>query len=161
MNYLDILIIVFIIISAIHGFKNGLIHEIASLASLILGIYLAVKFSGWAATKFQFFFSENTSFIVSFIVIFIIVSLGIYFVGKMLEKAFEEAELGPINKLAGMVFNIAKTIIILSVLIFILKFFAFSNKWPNEETRKKSFLFDRVETVAPAIYPLVVKRVKD
>lgn len=159
MNYLDVIIILLIIFSAIHGYKKGLIHELASLASLVLGIYLAIRFNEWVAAKFQYFFSQNTSFIVAFVLIFIIVSISIFFIGKMLEKTFEEAELGPINKLAGIVFNIAKTVIFLSVFIFVLNFFSFSKNWPDQATKESSFFYSRIESVAPSIYPLIVKKV--
>lgn len=159
MNYLDVIIILLIIFSAIHGYKKGLIHELASLASLVLGIYLAIKFNAWVAEKFQYFFSQNTSFIVAFILIFIIVSISIYFIGRMLEKTFEEAELGPINKLAGILFNVAKTVIFLSVLIFVLNFFPFTKNWPSQKTRDTSFFYSKIESVAPSIYPLIVKKV--
>jgi membrane protein required for colicin V production len=161
MNYIDVIIIIILIASAVHGYKKGLIHELASLASFILGIYLAIKFSGWAADKLQYFLSQNTAFIVAFIVIFLIVSISVYFIGKLLEKTFEEAELGPINKLAGIVFNLAKTVIVLSVLIFVLNFFPATSKWPSQKTRDESYLFVKIESIAPSIYPLVMKKVND
>ena len=45
MNYIDIILGLLLIFSAIGGFKNGLIAEIASLAALILGIWGAIHFS--------------------------------------------------------------------------------------------------------------------
>jgi membrane protein required for colicin V production len=161
MNYIDIIIILLLIASAVHGYKKGLIHELASLASFILGIYLAIKFSGWVADKLQYFLSQNTAFIVAFIIIFLLVSMSVFFIGKMLEKTFEEAELGPINKLAGVLFNIAKTVIVLSVLIFVFNFFQATRNWPSQKTREESFLFTKIESVAPSIYPLVMNKVKE
>jgi membrane protein required for colicin V production len=46
MNYIDIIIGIVLIVSAISGFRKGLIVEVASLAALILGIWGAIHFSG-------------------------------------------------------------------------------------------------------------------
>ena len=45
MNYLDIIIAILLIIAIVSGYRKGFIHQLASLAALILGIFLAVKFS--------------------------------------------------------------------------------------------------------------------
>jgi membrane protein required for colicin V production len=47
-NYLDLVIALPIVLLAIMGFRKGLIKELASLAALVLGIYLAVVFSDFA-----------------------------------------------------------------------------------------------------------------
>jgi membrane protein required for colicin V production len=159
MNYLDIIFAFLIIVSAVDGFRKGLIHQLASLASLILGVYIAVKFSTLSAPFMQqfFSFSENTALIVSFVVLFIAVAIGVYFIGRSIEGFFEDIELGPINKLTGLVFGIAKTIIILSIVIFLLRLVPFTRNWPSDTSRQKSFLFEKVESVAPAIYPYFLK----
>ena len=45
MNYIDIILVLLLIFSAISGFRKGLIVELASLAALILGIWGAIEFS--------------------------------------------------------------------------------------------------------------------
>ena len=44
MNYIDIILGILLLLSAIGGFKKGLIVELASLAALILGIWGAIEF---------------------------------------------------------------------------------------------------------------------
>ena len=160
MNYIDIIILVFIIIAAVKGYMKGIIYQLASLLSIVFGIYLAIKFSLWAAPFFQklFSFSLNTSIILAFVLIFILVALGIYFIGKSLEKALDDIELTPINKLAGLVFGVAKTILVLSVLMFFLRFSEKTRQWPSDESKQTSFLFERVESIAPALFPYFVKK---
>ena len=44
MNFFDVLIFGFLALFIINGFRKGFIISLASLAALILGIYLAVHF---------------------------------------------------------------------------------------------------------------------
>ena len=45
MNYIDIVLSILLVLSAISGFKKGLVVELASLAALVLGIWGAFEFS--------------------------------------------------------------------------------------------------------------------
>ena len=44
MNYLDIVLVVLLILSAINGFSKGFVEELAGLIALILGIWAAIHF---------------------------------------------------------------------------------------------------------------------
>lgn len=155
MNYLDIIIGILIILAAIHGYRKGFIHQLASLAALVLGIYLAVKFSQAIAPFIQSHFtsSQNTAKIISFLVIFIIVILLVHLLGKFLEKTFEEIELAPLNKIAGSIFSIAKAVFILSIILVLIRLTVISTSWPKTEDREKSYLYKPIESVAPFIFP--------
>ena len=48
MSFLDIVLGVLLALSIFQGIRNGLFVELASLISLILGIYIAIKFSSFA-----------------------------------------------------------------------------------------------------------------
>ena len=54
MNWIDLIIVVILILSLVMGFINGFVKEVASLAALILGIWGAIKFSGFTAEKLGF-----------------------------------------------------------------------------------------------------------
>jgi len=155
MNYLDIILVALIIISAISGFKKGIIHQLASLVALVLGIFLAVKFTKVVAPFFQNYItsSENASKIIAFILIFIVVMILVHLLGKFLEKILEEVELGIINKLAGLVFGIIKMLFIVSALMIFLQFSIIKFNWPSQEVREGSYLYKPIESVAPALFP--------
>ncbi len=48
MNWLDIVLAIPLLWFTYKGFRNGLIIELASLAALILGIFIALHFSFYA-----------------------------------------------------------------------------------------------------------------
>ena len=155
MSYLDIIIIILLVISAISGFRKGFIHQLASLAALILGIYLAVKFSHYLAGFIQSHFtsSANTAKISAFIIIFILVVILVHLLGKFFEKSFEEIELGSLNKIAGCIFSMVKMVFILSCFMVLLKLSIVNFNWPKQTDIDKSFSYKPIESAAPAIFP--------
>jgi membrane protein required for colicin V production len=155
MNYFDLIIAVLIVLSAINGFKKGFIYQLASLAALILGIYLAVKFSKVIAPFINSHItsSANASKIIAFVFIFIIVMILVTLLGKFLEKVLEEVELGIINKIAGLVFGVVKSLFVISALMIFLQFSIIKFNWPSQQTREGSFLYKPIESVAPALFP--------
>ena len=155
MNYLDVIIALLLIISAVSGYRKGFIHQLASLAAIILGIFIAVKFGKLLSTLIQghLISSPNTAKIVSFLIIFIIVLIMVHLLGNFLEKIFDEIELALLNKLAGSLFSIIKMVFILSIIMVLLKLSIIHFNWPKSESIEKSYLYKPVESVAPTIFP--------
>ncbi len=60
MNYLDVIIIIILLISAINGYRKGFIHQFVFLAALDFGIFIAVKFTKLVAPFVQSHFIEFT-----------------------------------------------------------------------------------------------------
>ena len=88
MSFLDIVLGSLLVYGLYKGLRNGLFVEIASLISLILGIYIAVKFSIVTAKTLSGFVHWNpkTIQVIAFIFTFILVLIGISLVAKILTK---------------------------------------------------------------------------
>jgi membrane protein required for colicin V production len=152
MNLPDILLVLIIIFSAIHGFFKGLIHEMASLAGLILGIYASFQFSGQLEVYLTKYISlsEKYSYITSFILIFIVVVITTHLIGKLIEKMIGLVALGLLNKLAGCVFGILKAIVLLSIAMLIINHF--DKELISKEKKEESFFYKPIERVAPFLW---------
>ena len=85
MNWLDLIIILILIGGVASGYKNGFVGEIASLAGLILGIWGAIKFSGWTADLLEGF---GLSFSMMSVVAFIITAVIMIFVIPAFKSVF-------------------------------------------------------------------------
>jgi membrane protein required for colicin V production len=150
-NYLDLVIALPIVLLAIMGFRKGLIKELASLAALVLGIYLAVVFSdfvaGWMIKYVDI--SHRWIFIIAFILTFVAVVLLVSLLGRALDKIASLALLGIINRFLGLLFGILKGAFIMSV--FILLFNMIDNKEHilKAEVKNNSLLYRPVEAIAP------------
>ncbi len=155
MNVLDIILLVPVLWFAYRGFNKGFIIELSSLVALVLGIYVAINFSGFTASWLvkNFEISEKYLTIISFIVTFIAVVFGVFMVGKILEKFVDVLLLGFINKLAGGAFGIVKAAFLMSVILWIINSLDPGDFIIKQKTREGSMLYEHVEWFAPAVIP--------
>lgn len=153
MNIVDIVLIILLLWAAWKGFSRGLVIEVASLVALLLGIYAALNFSGYAAGIIQEYVDMEARVlrIVSFAVTFLVVMLVVILLGKILEKLVNLVLLGFLNKLFGAIFGVLKVAAVLSVLIMLMNLVDPGKKLLTEETRQESFLFQPVEKIVPLI----------
>ncbi len=159
MNILDIILSVILLFGLIRGFMKGLFVEIASLVALIAGIYGAIHFSYYVATYLESKVSWEEQYIniVAFAITFVIIVLIISLAGKALTKLADFAALGILNKLLGGVFGVLKIGMILSVLLMI--FNGMNKRIPlvEDEDLKKSMLYKPVKSLAPLLFPNIIK----
>ena len=152
MNYIDIILIIPIIWFAYQGFKRGLVIELTSLLALILGIYAALYFSGYAANVLTNNLNIGPKYvpIISFIITFIVVVVIVFFIGKILEKLINMVALGFMNKLVGGVFGILKAAVFMSIILLIINHF--NDNLISEEKKEGSFLYGTVSGIAPLLW---------
>lgn len=162
MSFLDIILGALLAFSLYKGIKNGLFVEIASFVSLLLGIYLAIKFSSFMKEIIMKHVSwnPNTIQVVAFILVFILVVIGVYFLAKILTGIADFAFLGWVNKLGGGFFRVLKTILILSIVIALFEKINFNNIFAKKETLDKSIFYNPIKKVAAFVYPSIEKGYK-
>jgi membrane protein required for colicin V production len=152
MNLIDIVLLILFAWFAFQGFRKGFVIELASLIALILGIYTAIYFSGYAADFLVNSLDMDHDYvpITSFVITFIIVVLIVYVLGRILEKFVNMIALGFLNKLAGGVFGVLKAALFISVFILILNHYHIN--FISPEKKDNSLLFEHVEEIAPYIW---------
>jgi len=161
MNILDILIGIPLGWAVIKGFSRGFVYEIASLVGLILGIYVAINFSGYAAGFLAdiFHWTGRSAWLASLLITFAVVVMGIKLLGQLMEKVVESLAMGPLNHIAGGLVAGLKTALILSLLIYLINLVDFNRTLISAKSRKESYLWQPVSTVAPFIMPQLEKRI--
>ncbi len=163
MNTFDIIIAVILIFGFIRGLLKGLFVEVASLISLIAGIYGAIHFSyfvgNFLAGKVEW--DEKYITIVSFAITFAIIVLIIALLGKLFTKIADFASLGVVNKILGGVFGALKLGLILSIVLLV--FSKLNNTVPflSEEQTQDAILYEPVKNLAPTLFPNFIKIVED
>jgi membrane protein required for colicin V production len=159
MSFFDIVLGGFLCYSFYKGIRNGLFVELASLLSLILGIYIAIKFSSVVKDFISVWLHWNpyTVQIFAFILTFIVVVVGIYMLGKFLTSIADFAFLGWINTLGGGFFRVLKTILIISVFLTVFEKINYHNYLAKKETLDKSIFFNPIQKVAGYIFPSIEK----
>ncbi|MBO7573000.1 MAG: CvpA family protein [Bacteroidales bacterium] len=103
----DILIIIVILFFAIKGLICGLIKEAAGIAAVLVGLFIAVNFSGWLSDWIleKGWFDPKYIEVISFAAIFLGVILLVILLSKLLNKFADAISLNWLNKLAGFVFG--------------------------------------------------------
>jgi len=119
MNWLDIVLIVILAVSAFSGFANGLIKAVFSLVGLILALFLAGRTYVALADQLTFISNENVARIVAFAVIFLAVIIIAAILGKILTGLVSAILLGWLNRLGGAAFGLILGAIFLSAVLAI------------------------------------------
>jgi membrane protein required for colicin V production len=155
MNLLDFLILIPVVWLCIRGFGKGLIIELATLAGLALGILAAYFFADnlEVLIKDYFSFNSNTTRIIAYVIIFLLVMLVLFIIGKLVEKSVDLVAMGWLNKLLGAVVGIAKGIVLVCIILFLIEKFDPSQKVIKPNVKEKSMFYqpamELVHFVAP------------
>lgn len=128
-----------------------------TLIALGLGIFLAIRFSDMLSAYAVKEFDLSTEFlpILSFSAIFIAVVIGVHFIGKGLEKIVNMVAMKLVNKLAGALFGLLRTALIMSVLLTIINAFDAQASIVPKDLKKDSMLYAPLSMLAGKIVPAV------
>ncbi|MDO6595712.1 CvpA family protein [Oceanihabitans sp. 2_MG-2023] len=159
MAVIDIVLGALLLFGLVRGFMKGLFVEVASLVALIAGVYGAIHFSGFAATflESRVGWEEKYVNILAFAITFFVIILVISLAGKALTKLADFAALGIINKLLGGVFGALKIGLILSILLVVFSRMNNTIPFVGEEDLKESVLYEPVKSIAPLLFPTIIK----
>ena len=155
MGWIDILLASLLGYAAYNGFRNGLFAEFASLFSLLLGIFIALKFSFYAKEFLEKAVKWNPVFIQisAFVVTFVLVLVAIHFLVKSFTKIARLVALGWLNKVGGAMLSVLKMILTLSVVLNLVEKINVNNYFISKETTQNAALYEPIQEVAKAIYP--------
>ena len=157
MNYIDLVLGIILIIAAIQGFRKGFIVEAASLAALILGIWGAIKFSDWTAGYISKTFNYHSSSLgtVAFLVTFVGIVILIHILGKILDSTIKAVALGFLNRLAGIIFGVLKTAVILSILLMLFDPIDENVHLLPTKQKGESKIYTPMKQLVPTLFPFI------
>lgn len=156
MTVIDIIILILLALAVFKGIKDGLVRQVGGIAGLILGIFLAGRFSsllsGWLHQWLDA--SENVVKAISFAVIIILVCLCMYFLGRLLEKIIKITTLGWINRLLGVVLSVCTVVLLIGAVISLIEYV--NTTWfvivpPERMAESKSVQI--ISSITDAVFP--------
>ena len=156
MAVIDIILGGLLLYGLIKGAWKGLFVELASLVSLIAGIFIAVKFSQLTAKVLEGTLTDDpaTAGIIAFGITFIAVVVAIILLAKVFTKLADYSGLGLMNRLLGGVFGFMRMVLIVSVLLnFFLKY-NINHNFVKKETLDGSLFFYPLLEVSAYIFPV-------
>lgn len=155
MNTFDIVLLGLLLFGFIRGLMKGLFVELASLISLIAGIYGAIHFSYFAGGFLSQYvdWEEKYISISAFAITFISIVVVIALLGKIFTKMADFAALGFLNKILGGIFGALKIGMILSVLLIIFDKLNKNIPFVDKELTDNAVLYEPVRDLAPLLFP--------
>ena len=163
MNTFDIVIAALLIIGFVRGLYKGLFVEVASLVSLIAGIYGAIHFSYFVGDFLANSVSWNERYItiVSFAITFALIVFAIALLGKLFTKIANFAALGFLNKLLGGIFGALKIGLVLSVVLLVFSKLNDTIPFVSNNQKEDSILYKSVKNLAPTLFPSFLKMAEE
>ncbi len=155
MNYFDLIFVIPLLWGAYKGFSKGLIVSVASLVALLLGIYGAIRFSGFVGGYVDSAVNVQESYLplIAFAITFVGIVVGIHFIAKLLSKLVEAIALGWLNTITGILFGLLKAAFIISIFIFIFDKIDSNNNFISKDLKENSILYKPIKILAPTIFP--------
>ncbi len=124
MNVLDYIILIPLIYLTVKGIIRGFVLEAASLAGIILGVWLGNIFQPDVSKILSRFMSDSDFIpLISIAIIFVVTVILCNLAGWGFKLLFKKGILGWFDKLMGGVFAVLKTIFLSYVVIIILTFY--------------------------------------
>lgn len=147
--YIDISFLLVLIFAFFIGFRKGIIHSFLSVLALFVGIIAALKFSNLAAALVEQWFHADQKFIpfISFLLVFIAVIVGMWFLSKILETMISMTGLGIANKISGAIVWVIVSVFVFSTLLF----YADKMNWISQKQKENSKTFNRLQPLAPLV----------
>ena len=155
MNWIDLILLIIIGWSIYNGFTKGFIISIASLCALILGVFGAIKFSGYTAEILASKLNQEPDKInlIAFIITFVLIVVLTHIVARLADKLVKAVALSFFNRMLGVLFCILKNLLIASVVLVIIGRVNEKVTVIKNSQIEKSILFKPIQSLAPALYP--------
>ncbi len=157
MNLLDAFVAIWLCLGLIKGYRNGFFVELASLISIMLGIYVAIRFSFITKSYLEKEVScdPKTLQVAAFALTFIIVIIVVSCLAKAFTSIANFASLGFLNNFLGAFIGLLRTILVVSILLNLFQKINFESGFISKEMKKKSTLYPMVQEVSKNIYPAI------
>lgn len=159
MGILDIILAITLGYGLVRGVFNGFFMEFASLVSLALGIFLAVKFSSALAQLMSTKVSWDP--LVVRLACFIVLFLGAIILISMLARLFTTmasfAGIGILNRILGGIFGMMKLALVIGTLLTLMARYDL----PGAEAKSASILYEPVYGFGKMLYPSLAEWIPD
>ena len=113
MSVIDLIVGLLMLWAVFNGWRQGLILQLCSLAGIVLGAWLGIRFGTEAGALLHL--DEEFATAGGFLAVFVVVLIAVAIVGRLLRKVFHFAGFGIPDHLLGVAVSAAKTLLILGV----------------------------------------------
>jgi len=160
MNILDIIFLVPLLFALYRGFKKGLIHMVASLLALVLGILGAIKLRPVFASLMDSLFNVSPEHmnVIAFAVAFVVIVLVVHIAAFLVDKLIKAVALSFVNRVLGMAFGLLVTAFVISMILWPVNQVNADRQIIKPERIEGSLLYKPLSGFAPAVFPYLKKQ---
>ena len=154
MNWLDVILLLPLLVGLVKGLLRGLISEVIAIGAIIFGVVGANMF-GTPLTQWllsQFGWPPTVCSIVSYVVLFLIITIVLSLIAQGLTRLMKAIHLGWINRILGGFFGVFKYGLIVLLVVFIMDKTNESFHWlDNAQVIKTSVVYPYLVQITHAI----------
>jgi membrane protein required for colicin V production len=156
MNWLDIVFACLAIVGFIKGCADGFVRQIVVFIALIVAIYLCSEVAGYLRGYVlrMGWFPEHGVTVASHVLAFLLICGVILLAGGVIHKMINVTPLSLLNHLAGGIFGLVMTMVLLSLTLNMLEGVDRSSSLIPQDAKVESRLYLHVREFVPAIYPV-------
>lgn len=158
MNTIDIICLVFVGYALYRGFKNGLLLEVGSVLSLLVGVWIAFNFGEQFGLWLGF--EDATASVAGFVLLLIAVVLLIVVACRLLRAVINMTGLGFFDKIGGCIVSVLKTSLVLSLLLGLFIPLNNKNEWISTQKIEESLSVKYLKPLSSMVFPYI-KEAKD
>ena len=151
MNVFDIIVGIPLLYAAYQGFRQGTAVQLAGLAGLFVGVYLAFRygqdFGSWLHID------PPLDTVVGFILLIIVVLCLLSLLGHLVKQIFHIAGLGPIDAIGGVLLSVLKMGLILSILVYAFETINQTTHWTDNNSYKNGILYEPIHGCIDLLFP--------
>lgn len=153
MNIFDIIIGIILLWALYKGYKQGATIQLTGLVGILLGVYLAFKFSSKVST----WFNLDPSFggIIAFICILIVTIIALALIGRLIKGLFKITGLSIVDHIFGALLSVLKLGLIIGALLCAFDSLNESQQIISTEKINNSVLYSPVKNTAKMIFPYI------
>lgn len=122
MTILDLVLLIWFLPAIYVGVSKGFFKQAASIAALVLGVWLAYRYYQPVSGFFAGFFKDahpSLLNVAGFILVFLGASAVATILGNLLTGLLKAVSLGWVNRILGLLFAVAKTALILTLAVYL------------------------------------------
>ena len=154
METIDLAIILLVLWSVYHGWKQGLCKELTSMVGFFVGLFVAYRlydaFGNWLAPRIvtSAVVSDYLIKALAFVILWIVVPILLGVAANVLTRSFKGLHLGKLNSMAGAVVSLAKYIILISFVFGAMDYVGLM----DNQKKKDSVFYSSLAAVAQGFF---------
>lgn len=157
MGILDIILLLCFVPAIVQGISKGFILQAISMISIVVGVWMASRFSAMAAEWICSRIHMETGMvqIVAFVVIVILTIMLLYWLGVLLTRVIKIVTLGWINSLLGILFAILNTMLVLGLLIMCFESINGALHLVDQAKLSDANVYCAIRSLAQKVFPYI------